>query len=78
MVATRIVELAAQIQHNTIRLEQYFRESGLPSPSFEEDGPVDFKIEPEDVQKAYETALDSTLELHQLLAGPEQCLRPVV
>ena len=78
MASTRITELAAQIQDNTAKVDQYLQKKGLPSLSFDEDGPVDFKIEDEEIQKARETALDSSLELHQLLLGPAVCLRPVV
>lgn len=78
MRSTRIADLAAQIQENTAKVDKYLRSNGLPSPSFDEDGPVDFRIEDEDVQNARETALDASLELHQLLLGPAMCLRPVV
>lgn len=78
MRSTRIADLAAQIQENTTKVDKYLRSKGLPSPSFDEDGPVDFGIEDEDVQNARETALDASLELHQLLLGPAMCLRPVV
>ena len=78
MASTRIAELAAQIQENTAKVDQYLQSKGLPSPSFDVDGPVDFKIDDEEIQKARETALDSSLELHQLLLGPAMCLRPVV
>lgn len=78
VASSRIAELAAQIHENTARVDQYLQSRSLPSPSFHEDGPVDFGIEDEEVQKARETALDSSLELHQLLLGPAMCLRPVL
>ena len=78
MASTRIVELAAQIQENTTKVDEYLRKKSLPSPSFDEDGPVDFQIEDEEIQTAREKALDSSLELHQLLLGLAMCLRPVV
>ena len=78
MRSTRIAELAAQIQENTAKVDKYLRSKGLPSPSFDVDGPVDFKIEDEDIHNARETAIDASLELHQILLGPAMCLRPVV
>lgn len=78
MVSPRIIELAVQIQENTAKVDEYLRNKGLPSPSFDEDGPVDFQIEDGEIQIAREKALDSSLELHQLLLGPAMCLRPVV
>lgn len=78
MASTRIAELAASIQENTRNVDEYLQRKGLPSPSFDEDGPVDFKIDDEDIQKAREVALESSLELHELLLGPALLLRPVV
>lgn len=78
MTSTRIAELAARIQKNTLKVDEYMRLNGLPSPTFDEDGPVDFKIHSREVQEARVIAIDSTLELHQLLLGPALCLRPVV
>lgn len=78
MVLTRIAELAAQIQKNTIKVDEYLQSRDLPSPSFDEDGPVDFGIESEEIAKARERAREASLELHDLLLGPALCLRPIV
>ena len=78
MAYTRIAYLAAQIQDNTVKVDHYLQSKNLPSPSFHVDGPVDFQIEDGEIQKARETALDASLELHQLLLGPTMCIRPVV
>ena len=78
MTSTRITELAIRIQENTFKVDDYMSRKGLPSPSFDEDGPVDFKISSPEIEEARITAIDSTLELHQLLLGPALCLRPVV
>ena len=78
MDPTRITELAAEIQENMAKVDQYFQRNGLPTPSFGEDGPVDFQIGSGEIQTAREKAIDSSLELHQLLLGPALLLRPVV
>ena len=78
MTSTRINELAVTIQENTFKVDDYMSRKGLRSPSFEEDGPVDFKINSPEIEEARMIAIDSTLELHQLLLGPALCLRPVV
>lgn len=78
MTSTRIAELAIRIQQNTLNVDEYMRRNGLPSPTFDEDGPVDFNIHSREVHEARAIAIDSTLELHQLLLGPALCLRPVV
>lgn len=78
MASTRIAELAASVQENTVKVDEYLRSKGLPCPSFDEDSPLDFGIEDEDIKKARQVALDSSLELHDLLGGPEMLLRPTV
>ena len=78
MTSTRITQLAVRIQENTLKIDHYMSRKGLPSPSFDEDGPVDFKITSPEIEEARMIAIDSTLELHQLLLGPALCLRSVV
>ena len=78
MVLTRIAELAAEIQENTTKVDKYLQSKDLPSPSFDEDGPVDLGIESEEIAKARERAREASLELHDLLLGPALCLRPIV
>lgn len=78
MALTRIAELAASVQENTVKVDEYLRSRGLPCPSFDEDSPLDLGIEDEDIKKALEVARDSSLELHDLLRGPEMLLRPMV
>jgi len=78
MSSSKIAKLAALVQSNTDILDRYLREHGLPSPSFEENGPVDFGIESKDIQDARTAAIDASMELYELLLGPAMCLRPVV
>lgn len=78
MSSSRITELAALVQANTAKVDEYLRKHHLPFPSFDEDGPVDFKIESDEVQNARTIAMEASLELHDLLLGPSMCLRPVV
>ena len=78
MGSSKIAILAARIHENTAIVDNYLSGKGLPSPSFDEDGPLDLGIEAEDVKKASEVARESSLELHDLLLGPALCLRPFV
>ncbi|MCJ1369595.1 hypothetical protein MMC20_000807 [Loxospora ochrophaea] len=78
MLSTKIVELAALVQTNTAKLDGYLQEHSLPSPSFDEDGPVDLSIESDEIQKARVMAMEASLELYDLLLGPALCLRPVL
>lgn len=75
---SKIVQLAQQILENTSKVDKYLQEKNLPLPSFDENGPVDFGIKSKEIEKAREIALDSSLELHDLLLGPMLCLRPMV
>lgn len=78
MATSRIVELASQIQKRTSEIDEYLQSNNLPSPTFDEDGPVDLGLSAGEVAKARDAVLESTLELHDLLLGPSLCLRPVV
>lgn len=78
MADTRIVQLATNIIKNTTKVDAYLNGMGLPSPSFHEDGPVDFGIKSEGISKARENAIDDSLELHNLLLGPSLTIRPFV
>lgn len=78
MSSSRITELATLVQANTAKVDQYLQENNLPFPSFDEQGPVDFKIESDEIQNARTVAMEASLELHDLLLGPSMCLRPVV
>jgi len=78
MTSSRITELATLVQENTAKVDSYLRERNLPLPSFNEDGPVDFQIESEEIQRARTGAMEASLELYDLLQGPSMCLRPVV
>ncbi|PWY87083.1 O-methyltransferas-like protein [Aspergillus sclerotioniger CBS 115572] len=76
MNATRIIQLASRIQQRTADIDDYLQRNGLPTPSFDEDGPVDLGLSG-DLVTAREEALASILELQNLLLGPTLCLLPV-
>ncbi|KAK6598385.1 O-methyltransferase [Botrytis cinerea] len=78
MATTRIAELATQVAENTKRVDDYLRQHDLPSPSFDAEGPVDFCIRSEEIQRARNLAIDGAAELLDLLRGPKESLQPVV
>ena len=59
-------------------MDDWLQERGLPTPSFDKDGPIDLKIDPPNIQKARAIAMEASLELNDLLMGPTMLLRPVV
>ncbi len=70
-----ISELAATISANTATVNDYLRANHLPVPSFHEDGPVNLKLSPE-AEKARIVALEASTQLHDLLRGPVELIRP--
>jgi len=73
---SRISELAAIIAENTAIVDEYLASNGLPTPSFEVDGPEVVPIPPQElnVLAAQDKAIGSTLELHELMKGPTEML----
>ncbi|KAI9687146.1 MAG: hypothetical protein M1822_002557 [Bathelium mastoideum] len=78
MSSTRIAELANLVQANTLKVDDWLQRHHLPSPSFDEDGPVDFKISSPEVQDARNAAIEASIELQDLLAGPSNLVRPIL
>ena len=78
MAMSKILELANIIQTNTAKLDAYLHENHLPSPSFDEDGPIDFGIKSPDAEGARTAAIEAGMELNDLLLGPTMNIRPVV
>ncbi|KAI0020758.1 S-adenosyl-L-methionine-dependent methyltransferase [Xylariomycetidae sp. FL0641] len=76
MSASRIVELAANIATNTGILDDYLRANGLPTPSFEVDGPLESLVpqNEHEIEAARVAIIDDTLELRRLVLGPRDHL----
>ncbi|KAI1138547.1 putative O-methyltransferase [Hypoxylon sp. FL0543] len=70
---SRIAELAATIATHTDRVDTYLSEKGLPHPSFEADGPVDFGLSP-DLEHSRNLVIEANQELNDLLQGPRNIL----
>jgi hypothetical protein len=72
----RIVELAKRIAANTAKLQSYLTAHGLPTPSFDINGPKDTlvpKTETE-TEAARVAIIDDTQELRRLVLGPREYL----
>ena len=80
MASTRIAELAGLIASNTATVDDYLRSHNLPSPSFDVDGPVNLGIPAEavEIESARVAAVEASMELQDLLQGPNTLLRPNV
>lgn len=76
-MASRIIELAGLISSNSQEIDNYLATNKLPSPSFNEDGPVKLNLSAE-IEGARIAVLNASAELQALLQGPDQLLRPIV
>ena len=76
--STRIAELAAQIARDTTKVDEYRLANGLPTPSFAAEGPSKLHVDSEEIERARLSAVSASMELTDLLQGPELCLRPAV
>lgn len=78
--SAKIIELAERVLEKTKIVDSYFKEHGLPEPSFASDGPSDFGIKASDahINEARMRAVEAAKELSDLLQGPMTFLRPVV
>jgi hypothetical protein len=73
MAPSRILAIEREIEANTIKLDEYFAENGLPSPSFEENAPLMYQFSP-DLAAAQETLSAALDELWWLTQGPIQTI----
>lgn len=71
-MTTKIVELSAVIAEKTKVVDEYFKKNGLPTPSFDLDGPTRITIPPQEKEAsdALTAVLSATRDLNQLLTGP--------
>lgn len=72
----RIVELAKRIAANTETLQNYLTAHGLPTPSFDIDGPKDSLVPKTatEIEAARVAIIDDTQELRRLVLGPREYL----
>lgn len=74
--STRIVELSQRIATNTTKLNDFLEANGLPTPTFDVDGPLGHSI-PDDaaeIHAARAAIIDDTQELRRLVLGPKEYL----
>jgi hypothetical protein len=78
MSNSTIAELAARIAANTTVVNNFFyTEHGLPTPSFDQEGPLKPLISPSaapDIEAARQAVVFDCQELRILMQGPDQYL----
>lgn len=67
--SSRVSQLASIIAQNTAKYEAWCSNHGLPLPSFDVDYPVKSNL-PDDISKARQAVIESTVELNALMLGP--------
>lgn len=77
MSPSRIAQLSEQIALKSQNIDDYLAASALPSPSFDEDGPVTLGLSAE-IEISRNVVLNASVELQALLQGPVELLRPTV
>jgi hypothetical protein len=78
MEPTRIAQLSGMIQANVERIDAWYKEKGIPSPSFDIDYPDDL---PAEIHEARTAVLIATDELTDLMLGARniaECQPPQV
>jgi hypothetical protein len=70
-----LVKLSQTIARETEKVDAYFRENSIPTPTFEVDGPSDYPALPDEIQKARITVIKAAADLKDLMVGPKESLR---
>lgn len=74
--APSLNDIAFQISGLTYNISQFLEQNNSPSPSIAADGPSRFPADaPADIQAARHQLLELTLNLHNLVLGPEDRIR---
>jgi hypothetical protein len=70
-----VVKLSQIIARETEKVDAYFRENSIPSPSFDVDGPSEHPALPDEIQKARLAVVKAAADLKELMVGPKESLR---
>ncbi|KAL7947192.1 S-adenosyl-L-methionine-dependent methyltransferase [Trichoderma barbatum] len=72
---SRMVVLAETIRVETEKLQTYLQSNGIAQPSLSVDGPDDFPLLPDEIQKSRQKIVLATRELTNLVRGPRESVR---
>lgn len=75
MAPSQMIALAEKISTETAKVEAYFNEHGLQTPSFDVDAPSDFPQMPDDISRSRREVIHATKELQDLMVGPRESVR---
>lgn len=72
---SRMLVLAETIRVETEKLQTYLKANGIAQPSLSVDGPDDFPLLPDEIQKSRQKIVFATKELTNLVRGPRESVR---
>lgn len=72
---SRMLVLAETIRVETEKLQTYLKSNGIAQPSLSVDGPDDFPLLPDEIQKSRQKIVFATKELTNLVRGPRESVR---
>lgn len=70
-----LVKLSQTIARETEKVDAYFRENSIPTPTFEADGVSDYPALPDEVQKSRLAVVKAAADIKDLMVGPKESLR---
>lgn len=77
-MTSHILQLATRILANAETVTHHLQSHHLPQPTFAIDGPPEMELDSKPAEAARISAIESAMELQDLLLGPKMLLRPVV
>jgi hypothetical protein len=72
---SRMLVLAEIIRVETEKLQTYLKANGIAQPSLSVDGPDDFPLLPDEIQKSRQKIVFATKELTNIVRGPRESVR---
>lgn len=70
-----LVKLSQIIARETEKVDTYFRENSIPTPTFEADGFSEYPTLPDEIQKSRLAVVKAAADLKNLMVGPKESLR---
>lgn len=69
-----MISLSANVE----RVVKHMHLNNIPEPSFDVDGPQELRFQAEEIEAARISAIETSMEIQDLLLGPTMLLRPIV
>ena len=77
-MSSDLTKLMTSLSANVERVVQHMHSNNIPEPSFDVDGPQELHFQSEEMEAARISAIETSIEIQDLLLGPTMLLRPIV